>query len=216
MPPSGLCPIDAVVFDYGEVIVGADAGDWAQMVEASSIEAQSFADSYWRYRLDYDAGLTPTEYWSKVAEDCGATFTDEQVRRLNHLDAQHWMHVRPAVLDWIFAIQSAGKKIGLLSNMPLGLVPVFRRELSWFQRFDSLVFSCEVRVVKPNPAIYHASLRSLGTAPSRALFLDDKDYNVAGARALGMHGIVFESLDQVCRDIARYDLPAPALTMEGR
>jgi putative hydrolase of the HAD superfamily len=207
MPQNGRIPIDAVVFDYGEVIAGSDAEDWASMVAISNVADHSFFDSYWRYRLDYDRGWTPQEYWSKVAHDAGTEFSEEQLRELLQADAKHWMHIRQPVVDWILRLKQAGKKLGLISNMPSGFAPFFRRELSWLEQFECLILSCDLRVVKPDPEIYLAALRKLNVAPERALFLDDKDYNIAGAHAVGMQGIVFDSLEGIQPRLAQYDLP---------
>jgi putative hydrolase of the HAD superfamily len=207
MPQNGLIPIDAVVFDYGEVIAGGDAEDWARMVAIANVAAPAFFESYWRYRLDYDGGWTPQEYWSKVAHDAGTEFSEEQLRELLQADANHWMHVREPVVDWILRLKQAGKKLGLISNMPSGFATFFRREFSWLENFESLVLSCDLRVVKPDPEIYLEALRQLNVAPERALFLDDKDYNIAGAQAVGMQGIVFDSLEGIQPRLARYELP---------
>lgn len=200
-------PIDAVVFDYGEVIAGSDACDWTRMVRIAEIPETAFFDSYWHYRLDYDRGWTPQQYWSKVAEHAGTKFSADRTDRLTETDAQHWMHVRQPVLDWILRLKEGGKKLGILSNMPSGVAQIFRRDAPWLAHFDSLVFSCDLRVCKPDPEIYRASLDQLSVAPERALFLDDKQYNVEGARAIGMQGVLFDSLEATQARLTKFDLP---------
>ncbi|HEY0566071.1 MAG TPA: HAD family phosphatase [Terriglobales bacterium] len=209
--PSAPIPIDAVIFDYGEVIALSDAEDWARIVQIANVAGPVFSDAYWRYRLDYDRGWSPGFYWSQVANDCGAHFTLEQVRELNEADANHWMHVDERVIDWIGRIKSAGKKLGMISNMPMGLVPIFRRALLWLDQFDSLVFSCELGIVKPDARIYQHALKQLDVAAERALFIDDKDYNVNEARSLGMHGITFDSLETIEPLVQQFDIPLPAV-----
>ena len=58
--------------------------------------------------------------------------------------------------------------------------------------FDAIVDSHEVRMRKPNPAIYHHTMELIGATPSRTVFLDDLQANVAAANAVGMHGILVE------------------------
>ena len=58
----------------------------------------------------------------------------------------------------------------------------------------SLTLSAEVRLIKPDPAIYEHCLRGLGVAPSDSLFIDDRAVNVAGARTVGMHAVQFQSV----------------------
>ena len=45
--------------------------------------------------------------------------------------------------------------------------------------------------------MYEAVLSQLGVAPSQAMFIDDRVKNVAGAQALGIHAVQYESRDQV-------------------
>jgi HAD superfamily hydrolase (TIGR01509 family) len=46
-------------------------------------------------------------------------------------------------------------------------------------------------MVKPSPAIYQHAIEGLSVAPAEALFLDDKQVNVDGALAVGLHAELF-------------------------
>lgn len=212
MPESGRVPIDAVVFDYGEVIAESDKEDWAKLVQIANIAGPVFSEVYWKNRLDYDRGHSAQQYWTKVASDAGTYFTPDQLRELIKMDARHWMHVNQDVLDWIWRIQDIGKLIAIISNMPFGLVPFLRHEFTWLGRFDATLFSCEIGVCKPEPEIYRILLRELHRPPERILFIDDKAYNVAGARSLGMHGLVFHSLAELAEQLSPFDVAAPQLS----
>jgi len=72
-----------------------------------------------------------------------------------------------------------------------------RRNFAWLKNFDWVTFSAEVRLIKPEPAIYEHTLRGLGVRPSDALFLDDREINVQAARALGINAIRFQSMTQL-------------------
>jgi putative hydrolase of the HAD superfamily len=57
--------------------------------------------------------------------------------------------------------------------------------------FDVVVDSSSVGMRKPNPAIFTHTLDLLGgVAPGRAVFLDDVEGNLAGARLAGLHTIL--------------------------
>jgi FMN phosphatase YigB (HAD superfamily) len=56
---------------------------------------------------------------------------------------------------------------------------------------DVIVYSHEVGWCKPDPRIYHAVCEQLGTASEDTVLLDDVPANIEGARAVGMHGVVF-------------------------
>ena len=67
--------------------------------------------------------------------------------------------------------------------------------------FDAIIVSAEEGVIKPHPRIYRLALERLGVAPQEALFIDDVEENVVGARAVGMHALRFESPAQAMEDV---------------
>jgi FMN phosphatase YigB (HAD superfamily) len=52
--------------------------------------------------------------------------------------------------------------------------------------FDAVICSAEVRLAKPDPAIYLHAAAALGVEPHRCFFTDDLKVNVAAAAGLGM------------------------------
>ena len=59
--------------------------------------------------------------------------------------------------------------------------------------FDEIVISCEIHMIKPDPAIFHYTLDKLRIDPQEAIFIDDRSVNVEGAQALGMHAFQFSN-----------------------
>jgi HAD superfamily hydrolase (TIGR01509 family) len=66
---------------------------------------------------------------------------------------------------------------------------------------DVIVYSHEVGWRKPDPRIYHAVCERLGCAPQDTVLLDDVAANIEGARAVGMHGVVFTGTAQAIADL---------------
>ena len=65
----------------------------------------------------------------------------------------------------------------------------WRNLLPLDELFDDVVDSSEVKMRKPNPAIFHLACERLGVEPSRALFVDDHPGNVAGAERAGLSAV---------------------------
>jgi len=57
--------------------------------------------------------------------------------------------------------------------------------------------SCETGLRKPAQAAYKNAAETLGVAPERCVFVDDREKNVSAAREVGMRGVVFESAAQL-------------------
>lgn len=93
-------------------------------------------------------------------------------------------------------------KLGLLSNTNAVHARFCRERLPILGRFDALVMSCEVGLVKPDPAIYRVALEGLGSLPERTVFFDDIPAYAQAARALGMHADVFTTAAAFERSLA--------------
>ena len=105
------------------------------------------------------------------------------------------------MLAWQIAIKQRGLLTAIVSNMGDAVHEHMERELEWLSRFDLLVWSYQLRVAKPDPAIYRYALERLGTRPGETLFLDDKAENVDTAVAMGMKGLVFSTVEKLRADL---------------
>lgn len=86
-------------------------------------------------------------------------------------------------------------KLGLVSNTNALHVAYLRPLLPVLQRFDSVVMSCEVGHVKPEPEIFQRALDGVGCAPHEAAFFDDLQEYVDAADGLGLRGRLFTTAD---------------------
>jgi len=195
--------VKAVILDYGEVLCySPTVEEWARMASVFGIDPRAFRKLWNRNRLLYDRGdLSPEAYWSAVAEDAGTQLAPEQLPLLRQWDVEMWAHENPIMVEWLKQIHSFGIRTGLLSNMPHDMIRHVRQKFAWLECFDHQTFSAEVQLIKPDAAIYEHSLRGVGAEASEALFADDKEPNVKGARAVGMHAVQFRSLEQFGNDL---------------
>ncbi len=67
--------------------------------------------------------------------------------------------------------------------------------------FDVIVISGEEGVRKPAAEIFDRTLAKLGVQRAEAVFVDDNPKIIEGARALGLHGILFETRAQVLTEL---------------
>ena len=195
--------LKAVIFDYGEVLSDRPTPDeFARLAGMFGVGMDVFPALWERHRAGYDRGdLTPEVYWSMVARDAGAQIRPGLLEEACQLDLAMWSKVNPAMVEWASQLRASGMKIGLLSNMHQEMVTYARERLAWLENFDYVTFSAEVRLIKPDPAIYQHTLRGLDLAASEALFLDDREVNIQAARNLGMTAIRFESMAQVREEL---------------
>ena len=193
----------AVIFDYGRVLTGPpDPAAYAELLRITGISADRLDQFYWKDRNAYDEGkVTGLGFWRQIAQDEGLGLSEQAIEELNLWDARMWTRGDPAMLDWQLAIKERGVLTAIVSNMGDSVHEHMVRELDWLSRFDVLVWSYQLGIAKPDPAIYRDALEKLGTQPAEMLFIDDRAENVDAAVALGMKGIIFSDVEKLRADL---------------
>lgn len=205
----------AVVFDYGMVLTGTpDVEAHDAMVRITGLPAERFEQLYWVDRHAYDLGeLSGMTFWEKFSRDAGLDLGPRELDEINRLDARMWTSQDPAMVAWQHRLKQRGLLTAILSNMGDTVLENIERKFQWIVDFDVLVWSYQLGIAKPDPAIYRHTLHQLGTAPEETLFLDDKQVNIDAARALGINAIQFTTIDRLRDDLvtAGFDseLPLP-------
>lgn len=92
-------------------------------------------------------------------------------------------------------------KVGLLSNAFSDLRHYLTEVWQLSELFDAIIISAEVGVMKPDERIYRLALEQLGVSPEQAVFLDDFERNVQGAKKVGMKAIHFRGPEQARREL---------------
>jgi len=202
----------AVVFDYGMVLTGLpDAAAHDEMVRITGLPADQFEALYWTDRHAYDEGkLTGITFWQKFLRDAHLDLGPSAVNELNRCDARMWTTQNPRMVAWQAALKQRGIRTAILSNMGDSVLESILQAYSWINNFDVLVWSFQLHMAKPDPAIYLHTLQKLGTRPEETLFIDDKLVNVEAARALGIQAVVFTTVDQLRSDLLDSELPLPS------
>ena len=193
----------AVVFDYGMVLTGPqDPEAHAMLMRLTGLPLERFEQLYWADRLAYDEGsLTGLEFWRKLLRDAKLDLPAGSDHQLNEWDARMWSTVNPAMVAWQQKLKQHGVLTGILSNMGDTVLALIEKKHEWLGRFDAKVWSFQLRMVKPDPAIYRHVLGLLGTQPGETLFLDDRLENIEAARALGIQAIQFSTVEKLRQDL---------------
>ncbi|MFZ0661328.1 MAG: HAD family phosphatase [Acidobacteriaceae bacterium] len=210
--------IRAVIFDYGMVISNPpNPAAHERLIAISGLSREKLDRHYWHYRNSYDLGMKGPEFWGKVAGDAGSAFTPAQIDALIEADILMWTSVNEEMLAWATALQRVGIRTGILSNMVWEILGHMRREFAWVADFYHNTWSCELGIVKPDPAIYLHACKGLGVSPSETLFLDDKAENITSAEEVGLQAIQFTTINQLRKDLAlrglQQDLPIPGAAL---
>jgi len=66
-----------------------------------------------------------------------------------------------------------------------------------FSLFDGIVASCDIHLLKPDPAIYNHLLETYQLDPQETVFIDDQIENIEEAKKLGITAIQYRSTKQI-------------------
>ena len=104
--------------------------------------------------------------------------------------------IYPDTLPLLAALRQRDLKLGLLSNCSADAGATVAR-IGLAARFDAVVLSCEVGLMKPDPAIYEHACARLGVAPTESMFVADGAFGeLDAAKALGMLAVKVEQPNQ--------------------
>lgn len=200
-----MTDIEALILDFGNVMTLPQdrrafnaMRDLVAKASGRSVDQAGFRQAYEAPRLEYDrGGLEPEAYWEAVCSSFGHSPDKAVVSELRRLDVESWFRIDSAMLELLARKREGIGYLALLSNMNADGVEALRARADWIDLFDILVLSCEHQVVKPGKEIFGICLDSLGVEAGRALFVDDLEVNVAGARAAGLHAHRYDGVQDL-------------------
>lgn len=125
----------------------------------------------------------------RLSDDLGVELGEDDIEaaseHLRELDEN--VRAYDGALDAVERVQSAGHRVGLVTNTGTPNVRALRHEFDIGERFDAVVPSCTVGALKPDAAIFDAALTELGVTGDAAVMVGDTvAHDCRGARAAGL------------------------------
>jgi len=104
--------------------------------------------------------------------------------------------INEALLHFIGDVrhQYPGVKTAILSNAAEGVLCQLIDKKITDKYFDLVIESGHIGTLKPEKECYQYALQSLDVHAENSLFFDDREMNVEGARAVGMHAETYVHL----------------------
>ncbi len=193
-----MADIRSLVFDVGNVLYGWDP---------DSFLARQIADDEARLRFIDDVdlyGWHETLDGGRGFEEAAAELS-EKFPAYAHLICAWGERFGETITDpvpgthaIVEELDERGVPLFAITNFSADFWgPFHEREKAFFSRFRDIVVSGEEKLLKPDPAIYYLALDRFGLKPQQALFIDDRQVNVDGARAVGMQAHLFTTAEEL-------------------
>lgn len=194
--------LKAVCFDMFHTL--ADPSKHPETLDSAflNIPHEQWSAAMWEKNLCRERGLgtlkTLREIIDRACDALPVLVSAEKREELTAFRAERFRlmmrEIDPEIVDTVRALKEMGLKIGLISNADVG-DRIYWPESPLYPYFDDTIFSCDVGLVKPDPAIYRLSLEHLHVRPPEALFVGDGgDRELMGAKETGMHTVCTEFL----------------------
>src|SRR5215216_6529625 len=202
MPRSETAPIEAGIFDVGGVLITNQmAHVWRDVLETLQLDEPTFRAAWRELGILLGNGqIEEAEFWRRLVERTGAKGALPEESLFVREYGRRW-EVQQPVLDLVARLKAVGLKTAVLSNTIEAHV-AHNRARGLYAPFDVVVFSNEVGMSKPEPAIFRHTLEllELQDRPQSAFFVDDLEENVRAANELGLRGIHFKDVAQLTHE----------------
>jgi 2-haloacid dehalogenase len=204
----GPVHIDAVVFDLGGVLIDWDPRHlYRKLFDGDEAAMERFLAEVCTH--DWNARLDAGRSFEEAVTELAAAHPDQA--ELIRAWWTRWPEMLGGAFEGTLAImrelRAAGMRTYALSNWSAETFPTTRGRFPFLDEMDGIVISGELKVAKPEPAIFHVLLSRHGLTPASTVFIDDWDRNVAVASDLGMIAVRFFDAEQLRHDLRGLGLP---------
>ncbi|MBI5072995.1 HAD family phosphatase [Candidatus Woesearchaeota archaeon] len=205
--------ITTIIFDIGGVLI-PERGITIKAIIARQIgvSPQTLDDALTPYKRALTKGeITLKEAYERMQSVLGKAYAPEEIVA-RHVEAYH--HLCTArdsrIIDIIERLKRKYKVVALTNTEQE--IAAFNRQRrgedgkTLYEYFDQAFLSTEMRMKKPDAEIYQAVLREMKCGAENALFIDDKQSYLDGARSVGIQSILYENPEQLQKEMKRLSI----------
>ena len=182
-----------IIFDLGNVLIGWNPRNLYNKVFATPEEADWFVSNitHLDWNEEQDRGRPVAEATEQLVAEHPRW--EREIRMYYDRWTEHFSGPVPGTPDILRRLHATGdyRLLGL-TNWSAELFPWARETFDFLELFEDIMVSGEVKLKKPDPAIYRLLAERYGLGDfAGCVFIDDSERNVASARALGLDSIRF-------------------------
>lgn len=188
-----------IFFDWGGVIANDPGdeflGDLIKSIGASDAQVQEIFETYMKRFMRGE--ISEAEYWQELRNKYGLVIHDsisDEFKKWRGLVANE------DILALAKELKADGLNIAILSNVIEPTYNVIERA-GYYDLFDEVIASCQVGYVKPEQEIYEIALKRFNVTADESIFIDDKQYCLDPAAAMGFRTILAHDPEQIIRDV---------------
>lgn len=129
-----------------------------------------------------------------ICQQCGAQVPENQIEIAASIrfamTKREISSIREGAIEVLSSLKSTGYKTGLISDCS-SPIPVIWPDTPFAPLIDVTIFSCSVKLKKPDPRIFQMAVDQLNVRPQDCLYIADGiDQELANASKLGMNAFM--------------------------
>lgn len=189
--------IKNIIFDMGGVLVNFTPKEHLRALgfDGDAIDRLTeivFNSPIW---LELDRGTYTNRQAAERYIKAHPEFAHEIALTLNGT-YDYMLSVKEDSADFLKQLKKEGFRIYVLSNFSLEGYEYILPRFDFLKYVDEKVISSHVKMIKPDTAIYKHMLEKLDILPEESIFIDDAQANLGPAEVLGIHTVLFTTLDE--------------------
>jgi 2-haloacid dehalogenase len=178
--------IQAIIFDFGGVLINWDPHELFNKYFANDTQAvDNFLEEidFSSWNLSQDKGFP----FHQAVINLSARFPHyaHLIRAYDEEWEQSITGVIPETAEILFRLKASGYRLYGLTNWSAEKFTLVRHKYEVFDLFEDIIVSGEVKLIKPDPAIFLLLLEKIHLRPEECLLVDDSSSNIETARKLG-------------------------------
>ncbi|HEV2503113.1 MAG TPA: HAD family phosphatase [Mesorhizobium sp.] len=197
-----MTEIRHIVFDIGKVLLHYDPSLPFNRLIPDAAERQWFFDNVCTsdWNVEQDRGRT----WEEAEGLLLGRHPDhaENIRNFR----RHWHEMVPHAYDDSVALMEGlideGRDVTMLTNFASDTFREAQERFPFLKLPRGVTVSGDIKLIKPDRAIYDHHIRSFDLEPAATLFIDDSPKNVEGAKKAGWQAVLFTDAATLKRDLA--------------
>ena len=189
--------IDTIFFDVGGVLV-TDLVDrkYQDLARKYRLDVPTLLKTRAKFRPPADLGkISDAEFWRRCLEEMGIT------AQADDFELESYYQEVEGSREIVLGLKAKGYHLAIITDDSREMALVRRRRYGYDGLFEKVIVSAECGMVKPNEGIYLYALQQMQATAEKSLFIDNLEINLAGARAVHMHTLLFEQPKKLNDDL---------------
>ncbi len=200
--------IKNVIFDLGNVLLDFKPERYLNRIiddrnEKKKLLKNIFQTEEW---LELDRGtITKEQAIQKMINRCPSQ--EKKIKNIMDNWAAEMLTKKEKTVEILNKIASQNNhNLYILSNFHKKAYQFVYRKYPFFDLFDGIVISSDIKSIKPEKEIYEFLLNTYNLKPEASVFIDDTEKNINGAQKLALNTIHYQSFEEFKKELKGYNI----------